>query len=748
MKARRRLVPSRKAVGAEPAAPGPKLAIPSRLPAAVVAVGGLALLAFQLLVHHTPFYGVETDLLGDLIPAARALRAGHIDAAHFEFKGPGYPVLLAAAGALVGDDWMGARVLNVIGAALGAWFVYRVASRFLGPASGLFVLCGLFLNPVWVLAGVEAGTDMPSFALSMCATDMVLRARRPRSWGAAGFVAASAILTRYNAVSLVPAALVTLIVAMRGRSLPVAEPRDDFPRERTWRTALSGLAPYMVGLALPLAAWALAGWIATGAALQSRNYLNVAFQIYGRGGTWDEFWLDAGLRFHSLFDVLAFDPRRVAVLLGRNAALRWIDDLRQLVPVWIGVPALLGMLFVWPRRRGVIPIGAHFAFAYLVLTTVFYNTRFFLYLVPFYLMGAAALIFEVPIARPGGTGKSRTGGRAIPVALRVAVATILLLGSGVVMWARVRAQLAHEPLEVRVAAETLRRIAPHGGRIMARKPHVAYFAGMDLVPLPQVDTFMDLFTAARATRADYLFYSGIEADLRSQFWLLEVKGIQLPGLEVIESRVLAPYQYYTLYRFTSGVSDTAALLQGLSWNVAAIARAYPNDMRAQAQLGALLLRMGQPSQAIPHLTVVAQRDPGNLQVLGWRARAYFEVGDDGNAARDCERISAAPRSPASSHRLLGLIRVAQGRLPEARVSWQRAIERDPTGPELYFELAAVEQALDHPQAAREAFDKCATLAPDRAAERRERLSTIAPGSSPRDVFLLLRTSASMGLSRP
>src|SRR5205085_2652646 len=84
----------------------------------------------------TPLYGVETDLLGDFIPAARALRAGQLAAAHFEFKGPGYPALLAVAGMLVGDDWLAARLLNVLGAVAGAWFAWRVATRFLGRRAG------------------------------------------------------------------------------------------------------------------------------------------------------------------------------------------------------------------------------------------------------------------------------------------------------------------------------------------------------------------------------------------------------------------------------------------------------------------------------------------------------------------------------------------------------------------------------------------------------------------------------------
>src|SRR5262245_46787649 len=132
---------------------------------AVLAVAGVALLVVVLGYHRVPTFGVETDLIGDLIPAARALRAGHATAANVEFKGPGYPLMLAAAGALLGgNDWAAARLLDVLAAIVGAWFAYRIALRFFGEAAALFVVVALFANPIWLRAAVEAGTDMPAFA--------------------------------------------------------------------------------------------------------------------------------------------------------------------------------------------------------------------------------------------------------------------------------------------------------------------------------------------------------------------------------------------------------------------------------------------------------------------------------------------------------------------------------------------------------------------------------------------------------
>jgi tetratricopeptide (TPR) repeat protein len=711
--------------GATTAPPAPRLGVepPTWLPLAVAIAGALALLAFQLFRHHLPLYGVETDLIGDLIPAARALRTGRIEAAHYEFKGPGYPLLLAVAGAVVRDDWLAARLINVACAAVGAWLAARIAARFLGVRSGVFVACGLFVNPTWALAGIEAGTDMPAFALSMAATDLALRARRPATWGAAGLLASAAILTRHSAVSLVPAAVIAAI-ALHRRG----------PGPRAW----ASLVPYAAGVAFPLLAWTIIGQIATGGTMHNRNYLNVAFDIYARNATWDGFWADAGQRFHSWLDVLTLDPARVAGVLGSNAALRWYDDIWHLVPVWIGVPAVAGMLLMWPRRPGALAVAAHFVFAYLVLTTVFYNTRFFLYLLPFYLMGASALLFVAPVPSPAGTSRWFP---VIPPALRSAAALAMLVGSGFALRSEVLARFDAEPTEVLAAARTLRRISPQGGRVMARKPHVAYFAGMDLVMMPQADTFLQLFAAARETRADFLFYSGLEARMREAFWLLDAPGFSLPGLEPIEQWVFTRNGYYSLYRFTPGPPDTAAIVAALLDQIPRIARAGRGDPSIVSLSGTTLVQIGRPAEAIPYLSEAAARNPADRQVLGWRARAYFETGDYASAASDCEQACTAADAPARTLRLLGLIRLALAQPAAARDAWRGAVEGEASNPDLLFELAVMERALGNDEASRAAFERSEKLAPAMAEARRETLATISPGASPQALLALLRNGA-------
>ena len=81
------------------AVPWPAL---SRRAAGIVVLGWCGvLLAVTLLAHPTPLYFVETDLVGEYLPAARELARGVIDPAHYSYRGPGYPAMLAAVTALV-----------------------------------------------------------------------------------------------------------------------------------------------------------------------------------------------------------------------------------------------------------------------------------------------------------------------------------------------------------------------------------------------------------------------------------------------------------------------------------------------------------------------------------------------------------------------------------------------------------------------------------------------------------------------
>ena len=192
-----------------PLATGPDLDPGTDRAAARVIAMWTALLALVTLAAHAiPLYFVETDLLGEYIPAARELWRGAITGAHYTFKGPGYPALLALASAACGNDaFLAARLLSVAAAGLSAWFAYRLVARLSGTRTAALALGIVLVSPALVRYSIEAGTDTPALALMLGSTLLALGSGSWRRCGVAGFVAACAVLTRGNAWFLVAAAL-------------------------------------------------------------------------------------------------------------------------------------------------------------------------------------------------------------------------------------------------------------------------------------------------------------------------------------------------------------------------------------------------------------------------------------------------------------------------------------------------------------------------------------------------------------
>src|SRR5439155_24668095 len=115
--------------------------------------------------------------------------------------------------------------------------------------------------------------------------------------------------------------------------------------------------------------------------------------------------------------------------------------------------------------------------------------RFFLFLMPFYLCGTVALILEtgwpprVGLAGPRPSDAPQRPERRAVTLGRVALLAALAMVSSIGAVRDTRSALVDAPTETREAGDWLRA---HGftGRIFARKPNVAYFAGMEYLPMP------------------------------------------------------------------------------------------------------------------------------------------------------------------------------------------------------------------------------------------------------------------------
>jgi hypothetical protein len=215
---------------------------------------------------------------------------------------------------------------------------------------------------------------------------------------------------------------------------------------------------------------------------------------------------------------------------------------------------------------------------------VFYTPRFFLYLVPFYLIGAALAFFprvaRVPRLR-----------RWLSVAGALAI-----LASAVVAVRETAALLRDPPRELLEAGSILRAVSRPGDRVIARKPQIAYFAHMTYEPIPQVETLRQLLHAARGAQARYLNLSGIEAALRPQFRLLTEADLHLPGFTLLARQMSDPDHYFALYRIEPPGPADAAFVDSL---LSALRALGARNAQVQAYAGRCCSTKARPQRRWP-----------------------------------------------------------------------------------------------------------------------------------------------------
>jgi tetratricopeptide (TPR) repeat protein len=631
----------------------------NRAAAIVLAAWLLGVLATVLFAHPTPLYSVESDVIGEYVPAAQGLLGGDLTAEHYQSKGFGYPLALAAASLLArGDYYLAARLLNVAAAVVGACLVYALFAGFLGVEAGFFILVGLLLNPTFVRSTVEIGTDIPTFALLVAATFLLLRRGSAGALLSSGLLAGYAVITRYNSVFL-PLAGILVLASRRGR--PVA------------------LGAYLAGLAVPVGAWLIAARAVGGSVLGSQNVMNMAYEIYGRNLGSEQFWSTRASQFGSFWDVVRHDPAVFLSRIATNLATRWLDDAHQLLPVWLGALALPGMVLGWRGRPGWPGMAVHAALSYVVLVPIFYLPRFGLFLIPFYLSGVVALVLYVrlpPGRATGGTAAPPPGGTR---PLRPVLLAALILASGWQAITGVRESLATAPHETREAGLLLRPRARPGDRIMARKPNVAYFAGMTYEPLPDASALgiPDLIQAARGSGTRYLFFSPAEANTRIQFGVLADSGVTLPGLEQIAFHRADSTRYYALYEFTGAEADPDSMRSALLAAGRRYAERHPREAWPHTQLGIQLLGLKRSAEALAELDLAQQLDSSDVTTAMMQELAHEWLGQLDAAAAACERAIRLGAATGIERARLGWIRIQQGRPADALAPFEDALRLDP-----------------------------------------------------------------------
>ena len=491
--------------------------IPSWFPWAVAGVY-LAVMTYLTVRHHRiGGFGVETDFYAELVPQARALLRGEFSPELYGTKGPVYSIILAIIYLFIREYFFAGLVINFIGAAVFLVTGYYLIKTVFNTITAVFFIIAAAGNFIFQTYTYQAGTDMPFMAFSMLSLLFMFRDDTIRSLVLSALFALLAFLTRYNGAFLIAGAILTIFLTGHFRA-------EGLKRLGIW------LGVFVLA-GLP---WFIPNWIATGNPVNNGNYINVLLEFYGFSSeqfdyeNWTEI-VPQGI--DSFGDVIMHDPVYFAGRFLSNIGSHFLLDLRDLIGIRIAVLTVIGIVlffFAHPDRRKLLYLSFG-AFYFLILALVFYNARFSLTLIAFYLPVSVWPLTSVRFL-PRNRWFSIACGTAI-FALTASVAATSLMAVHRDITSPYP-QLAN----MRLLGLSLGEIEsdPHQ-KVCAREPHIAYYAGLIPRMMPsQIETVEDLVAFCREQEIRYIAYTSIEYSVRPQFQALwESRSNSFPGLEPV-----------------------------------------------------------------------------------------------------------------------------------------------------------------------------------------------------------------------
>lgn len=455
-------------------------------------------------------YGVETDFYGDFVPTAKRWMDGE-PSVMSGFRGPFYYLVLGVLGSLFRDYFLIGKLISVFSAGVGLRITGGLLRRFWTPKVGVYGTLFIVANPVFLEYTYRACTDMLFWLLFTASLALLFSGdpHRMRSWMFAGVLAGAAWLTRYNGGVLVPAAMLIALVTFR-------------PLPRGIRPAMG----FLVAWLLVIAPWSLYLWSQTGDPFWNRAFQNVAMEIYPSSasqGNQGNFMSEVG--FASLIEVWEVYPAQFFQVVSTNLFEHLWQDIKKLVGIgWAGA-ALLGVLA--GRRRWIRKELAGFflvaVLMYTILLPVFYNQRFMLPLLLWWAFAVGVLGDFLGEQLNALTARIQTRGAPF---LRNLV--VLVLVSFVIFHTSRQMRESMDPegnkagaTEILELATTLKGSGLTFGKrtpIAARKPHVGYYLGSPVIPIP-----LGTIEVLRESGAHYLLVSGIEVN-----WSISLHSLMVP----------------------------------------------------------------------------------------------------------------------------------------------------------------------------------------------------------------------------
>lgn len=484
----------------------------------------IILLIINLIYHKIGDYGVETDFFWMYVPEAKKILNGTLPID--QFRGPVYPIVLALFKLIIGDFFRAGIIINTISAGIALYFFDKTLKLIFNRFIAFFTVLFIAFNPVFVQYTYSCGTDMLFLGLISLSLYFVFK-KSKYNYYLAGFFTGLTYLIRYNGIFLVTGTIFFIIFySINGKNIAQNNSRNNL------KNSLFNLSKYLIVFLVTILPWGIYTKIEKGEFFYNQNYLNTAYEFQKNKISWDQYWqghknikstIDVVLQdpsffiskvFDNLFRNFLLDTHRLLAPANIQEALQFDENnLQSNFFTIIIIIAFLIYLYTNhfkntkfkllsilkienPQKLGLLTFLIIYT---LILTLIFYSERFNLFLLLFYgivLFGAIDFI----------TNKFKLVGIILSSIFAIYVLTNSFNYNKDV--------ISSGPEEILLASQWINSQNLPKTKIIARKPHIAYYTYMSFEVIPVFNTADEFLTKLNQTDADYLFASGLEINSR------------------------------------------------------------------------------------------------------------------------------------------------------------------------------------------------------------------------------------------
>lgn len=471
-------------------------------PALAVSIAAFITYSYAAWHHPIGSYGTETDFYHLFGPDALRISAGRFP--ENPFQGPGFPALVSVIAKFTGDVFVAGKWISVFAATATLIAVYLLfRDLFVSSTWGILIGVGaaalVTVSPEFPQFAISATTDAlfllltVAFLLIFTRDSLSVRHRVVLC----GVLGALAWITRYNGAFLMISAVIAIVLL------------DYF--NLSWRDRVVSTLILIAAFCITASPWMYANYVNRGSPFYNANHLNMATEFYPElveGKTNQDATRPLENVFRSFGDVIRYDPVRVA----KHYPLNVWQSIEQsaystLMSPWVAWTALAGIVIALSRTRSkkVLFVLISALLYVLIIGLTHWETRYY-----FFLMVVCAGFAAYTIV-----AAFTSGYRAMQAAALVLFAIMWLSSFGMAR-KDLTGFLKSQPLEILAARDFLKQQGVTSGRIVARKPHLPFVAGLEWIFFPQVKSVDELGQWLETNPANYVVISSIETRRRKE----------------------------------------------------------------------------------------------------------------------------------------------------------------------------------------------------------------------------------------